>query len=192
MALKKARFTLDRSSLPTQNPDLGIRFVRQSVEKFKAGNADMVLLRPAGSLLSGEDAVGPEPRFNHVVCGMQLRSRDGTVAEGSGQLIISGQRFLGLIDSGTVTGGPPLDVNTSGNVFCFTFLRSDVYAPEIKKRRMKPSDFTFRSKEELPEGFTCTVFSAMASIANGKTSLWYDKNMLQAISEEGRQSLLRE
>ncbi len=193
MGLKAARLTIDRSLLPQRRNDLGVRFERQSIAKIKASSppADMVLIRPAGSLLSEEDAVGPEPRARYILCGMELKAHDGTAAQGSGLLVITAQRFIGMIGNGVVAGGPPLALDTSGHAFCFTLRRDDVYSPHIKKHSLKPSEFTFRSKEELAVGFQLAVFAAWAFIGNGKMGYWHDKNMLQALSEEGREGLLQ-
>jgi hypothetical protein len=193
MTLKTARLTVDRASLPLKSSDLGIRFERHSVAKIKAGSppSDMVLIRPAGVLLGEEEAVGPEPRWNHIICGMQLQAMDGTNVQGKGQLIITGQRFIGMIDDGTAAGGPPLSMVTSGSIFCFTCHRDDVYPPQVKKHRLTPSDFSFRSREDQAIGFKLQIFMAMAYVANDKMGYWHDKNMLHILSEEGRQGMLK-
>ena len=193
MPLKTARLVIKPASLPQQYRNLGIRFERQSVAKVKPGSppADMVLLRPAGGLLPEEDAVGPEPRWNQILCGLHLRATDGTVAQGTGQLIVTGQRFVGMIDNGTAAGGSALSVATSGSVFCFAFRRDDVCAPSIKKHHLTPSDFAFRSTEGLAVSFQLTVIAAMAYVANGKMNYWHDRNMLHALSDEGRAGLLQ-
>lgn len=192
MALRTARLTIDHKLLPQKYDKLGIRFERRSVAKIKAGSApaDMVVAIPAGTLLGEEDAVGPEPRWNTVLCGLTIKALDGTDAKGQGQLLITGQRLIGMISSGTAVGGP-LDVEKTGNIFCFSCRRDDVYPPEVKKHRLTPSDFSFRSKEEQPVAFTFLVFTAMAYVANDKMGYWHDKNMFRALSEEGRESLLR-
>ena len=102
MGLKTARLTIDRSLLPQRRNDLGVRFERQSIAKIKASSppADMMLIRPAGSLLSEEDAVGPEPRARYILCGMELKAHNGTAAQGSGLLVITAQRFIGMIETG--------------------------------------------------------------------------------------------
>ena len=193
MALKTARLTIDHSLLPQKSDKLGIRFDRRSVAKIKAGAppSDMVLIKPAGALLDAEDAVGPEPRWNSILCGMRIKALDGTEAQGQGQLLITGQRFIGMIDSGKIAGAPPLSLATSGNIFCFTCQRDDVYPPEVKKHRLAPSDFSFRSKEELPVAFQLLVFSGAVYVANDKMGYWHDRNMLHALSEEGREGLLK-
>jgi hypothetical protein len=142
MSLKTARLTIDHGLLPQKSDKLGIWFERRSVAKIKAGSppSDMILVKPAGALLGAEEAVGPEPRWNNVLCGMLIKATDGTEAHGQGQLLITGQRLIGMIDNGTASDGPPLSIGTSGNIFCFTCHRDDVYPPQVKKRRLMPSD----------------------------------------------------
>ncbi len=192
MTLKTARFTIDRNMLPQKSSNLGIRLERHSVAKIKATDppADMVLIKPSGTLLAAAEAVGPEPRWNTILCGLRLKAMDGTDVQGNGQLILTGQRFIGMIDNGTA-GGQPFSVASSGSIFCFAFHRDDVYAPQVKKHRLTPSDFSFRSKEEQPVAFQLLVLMAMAYVANDKMGYWHDKNMLHTLSEEGRQGLLR-
>jgi hypothetical protein len=193
VTLKTARLTIDRSLLPQRTSNLGIRFERHSVTTMKPANppADMVLMKPAGTLLSAAETVGPEPRWNNILCGMHLITLDGSNVQGRGQLIITGQRFIGMIDEGTAVGGPPLSVTKSGSIFCFTFHRDDVYPAQVKKRVLQPSDFSFRSREEQPVAFQLMVIMAMVCVANDKMGYWHDKNMLHSLSEEGRQGLLR-
>ncbi|HUC59719.1 MAG TPA: hypothetical protein VMA95_20130 [Streptosporangiaceae bacterium] len=192
MALKTAHLKIDRLLLPQKYDDLGVRFEHHAVATLKEGKppADMVLIRPAGQLLGAEDAVGPEPRWNLLLCGMRIKARDGTDAQGQGQLLITGQRLIGMIDTGTA-GGSRLSADSSGSIFCFAFLRDDVYPPQVKKHRLTPSDFSFRSKEQQPVAFQMMVIAAMAYIANDKVGYWFDKNMLHALSDEGREGLLR-
>jgi hypothetical protein len=192
MALKTARLTINRDLLPQKWDELGIRFERHSVAKIKDGQppVDMVLLKPAGSLLSEEDAVGPEPRWNCVLCGLHLKSRDGTEVQGQGQLLITGQRLIGMID-GRAPDGSPGSLAASGSIFCFTFNRDDVYQPHVKKHLLTPSDFGLRSKEDQPIAFQLLIYMGMAYVANNKIGYWHDQNMLNALSEEGRRSLLR-
>jgi hypothetical protein len=40
--------------------------------------------------------------------------------------------------------------------------------------------------------FQLVIYAAWAYIANKKMNYWHDKNMLRAVSDEGRESLLRE
>ena len=102
MALKTARLTIDCSLLPQKSDKLGVRFDMRSVAKIKAGSSpsDMVLIRPAGMLLNAEEAIGPEPRWNCIICGIRIQALDGTNAQGRGQLLITGQRLIGMIENG--------------------------------------------------------------------------------------------
>lgn len=44
-----------------------------------------------------------------------LKAMDGTDAQGQGQLLITGQRIIGMIENGQVAGGSPLSDST-GNI----------------------------------------------------------------------------
>jgi hypothetical protein len=124
---------------------------------------------------------------------MSLKALDGTNVEGGGQLVITGQRFIGMIDivKGTSPRTSAISTTKSGSTFCFSLHRDDVYPPEVKKHLLTPSDFLFRSKEEQPVSFRFLVFAATAYIANDKMGYWQDKDMLRCLSEEGRQALLK-
>ncbi len=84
MTLKTARLTIDRSLLPQKWDGLGIKFERRSVVAIKASAPprDLVLVKPAGSLLAAGDAVGPEPRWNNILCGPQGHGRHGRARAG--------------------------------------------------------------------------------------------------------------
>jgi hypothetical protein len=192
MGLKTAHLAIDRSRLPQDRSDLGIRLFRGSVAKMKADRppADMVLIRPMPDLLSEEEAVGPEPRLRLVLCGMRLKLSDGTVAQGSGLLVVTGRRFIGMIGDGAVAGGPPLASGKSEHAFCFAVGRDDLADPQIKKHLITGSEFSFRDKDRLPGGFQLTIFSIAAAISDGKMIYWQDKNMLRDLSDEGRQKFI--
>ncbi len=193
MALTTATLTIDHSLLPQKYDKLGVRFERRSVTTLKAGAPpkDMVLLRPAGTLLAGDAAIGPEPRWNHILCGISIKTADGTEAHGQGQFIITGQRFIGMIDNGTAGGTSPLSAAKTGKIFCFSFGRDDVSPPEVKKHRLQPSDFTFVGQQGQPVRFRVLIFAGMAYVANDKIGYWHDKDMFRVLSDEGRQGLLK-
>jgi len=191
MALKMTQLTLNRDSMPQHCKELGISVVRQSVVDLKGNAKGMVLLRPAAQLLDEEDSVGPEPRFYFLLCGLQLKARNGSAANGSGQLVITGRRILGMITKGTA-GSKPFSLDETGDVFCFSINRSDVYAPQVKRRRLLPSDFSFRAKEESPIAFGLMVFSCMVNIVNSQMSYCDDRAIMnRAFSAEGEERLLR-
>lgn len=190
MALKTTRLPLGPSSMPYPCETLGVTLERESVTKIKGGTSNMVLIRPSRKLLPESEAIGPEPRWHHVLCGLNLRLGDGTVEEGSGQLLITGRRVIGIIDEVLVPRSSG-ELSTPETAFCFTFLRDDVYPAEKKKNRFpKPSDFTFRSREEQPISFRLIVFSALGSVSSNQLHLWHDKNMIHALSDERRPYLL--
>ncbi len=194
MGLKTAIYEIDCAALPQQSPFLGLRFERKSIITLKASSPpkDMMVITPATSLLSEEDSVGSEPYFKHIMCGIKLVVMNGTTAEGSGQLLITGHRIIGMIDTGKATNSPPLSPGPSSTVFCFAFHQDDAYPLTlVRKNRLMPSVFLFRGREELAVGFQCGIFAAVAFIANGKMGYWSDKSMLKTMSDEGRRSLLR-
>jgi hypothetical protein len=194
MTLTTAQFTLDTTSLPTQSKELGVLFVRRAVKGIKEGSpaVDRILMLPHREAFEDPDVVGPEPRWNHLVCGVGLETGDGKVVAGSGQMVITPQRYLFMVDDGDVNRNLKLDVNSTGNVYCFSVLREDVYDPEVKKKRLQPSQFFLRGKEEAPIKFRIAAYAAYAYIVSDHMGYWQDKSMIRALSEEGRQALLKE
>lgn len=196
MTLTTAQFTLDTTSLPTQSKELGVLFVRRAVKGIKEGApaVDRVLMLPHRKAFADPDVVGPEPSWNHLVCGVGLETGEGKVVAGSGQMVITPQRYLFMVDDGDVNRKRKLklEINSTGVVYCFSVLRDDVYEPEVKKKRLQPSQFFFRSKEEAPIKFRIAAYAAWAYIVNDHMGYWHDKSMVRALSDEGRQSLLKE
>ena len=182
MTLKIAMIPARWDSQPQQSAELGVRLAARSVEGFKGETKELVLIRPAANLLAASDAIGPEAKFWQMFCGLSLRLGDGTRKGGSGQLLITEQRFIGMLDQAVGDDGKPKEMDPPGAAYCFTFLRSDVYEPEVEKKRLKPSDFTFRSKEEQAISFRLTVFAAYASVSKDKLHYWHDKDTFRALS----------
>ncbi len=96
-----------------------------------------------------------------------------------------------MIDSEMTSGGRPLSAATAGSVFCFTCNRDDLCPVQVKKHRLTPSDFSFRSREGQSVAFQLRVIASAVYVANNKMGYWHDKNMLHSLSEEGRKGLLR-
>lgn len=190
MVLIVANLTLTRASMPQQYQEMGIRFERHEIARFKGGVRDEILLRPAAKLLAVEEDIGPEPRYHLIMSGLQLKFGENKVAQGSGQLVITGKRLLGMIDEGTVSGGVPLSVDASGKVFCFSILHEDVEAPIIKRQRLQPSIYEFRAKDAQTTSFAFTVYSALACVNGNRFQYWHDRDMDHALSIRGRQELL--
>ena len=53
---------------------------------------------------------------------------------GSGQMVITPQRYVFLVDDGDINRKSKLDIKSTGNVDRFYVLQTDVYGPEIKKK----------------------------------------------------------
>lgn len=181
---------LSQATLPYETAILGIRLERHAVTGLKTGAPPrpMILVRPAARLLADPDLAGPEPRWNEIVCGMELAAGNGGVARGQGHLVITGHRFIGFLNKGTL--GKDAVLEASESAFGFTIHRDDLEPPHLRKRRVMPSEFTFYSREQSDMVLRLLVFGAVAAVANGKTSYWYDQNMLRALSDEGRAQLL--
>lgn len=192
MPLKTAIYTIDQDHLPAQIPELGVQFVRENVAMVRVDHPpkDMVLLKPSTKLSSAKDAIGPEPKYYTVLCNLNLQTPDGKVAQGQGQLLITAQRVVGMIEKGALTGNPPLLLKGSGKVYCFTFFRNDVDGLELEKHPITLSKFLFTSKKELEVPFQLSISSAEVSVINNKMAPWHDKHMLDAFSDPGRQVLL--
>ena len=76
MTLTAGHFKSDTTSLPTQFTDLGVCFVKRAVGGVKDGlpKTDRILMLPHREALADPLAVGPEPRWNHSVCGVGLEA----------------------------------------------------------------------------------------------------------------------
>jgi hypothetical protein len=184
VSLKTLTFTMELSGLPASSKELGVRFTREKVEQIKGGTTEMVLFSPATKLLSEEDAVGPEPTFYRIMCGIDFKDGRGTAAQGTGQLLITPQRLIGMLADTGQAGGRQLGFSAGSVIFCFSCLRGDVGDPAVDRKRLKPSDFTFSSQPGLPVAFRFTVFAAFAAIANNKMSFWHDDKMEKALGED--------
>lgn len=55
----------------------------------------------------------------------------------------------------------------------------------MKKHLLKPSEFTFCSREEQEVAFQFVIYAAWAYIANKKMNYWHDKSMLRAVLTKG-------
>jgi len=192
MALQSMTLQINKAALPSICRELAVRFTRESFRTVGSDKPpkDKVVIEPWSKDSLSTENVGYEPRWYRLLGFVQLGARDGTHAYGSGQVIITGRRFIGMIDSGVGRNGAELAIDASGKIFCFTLDRADVYSPDVvKKRRVLPSEFRFRSKEEVEVGFQF-VLGAMFSIVNGQFNYWYDKDTLRAVSDEARRELL--
>jgi hypothetical protein len=159
-----------------------MQFEAQRVEKHKGGSANIVLIKPAPNLMSEDERIEGESTFFQFMCGMDIAWTDGGKAQGSGQLIITNKRFIGMIDSGEANG-KQLAIGATGQTFCFMFPKRDVSEPEVKKRRLKPSEYTFRSNTSVESAFRLTVFGAYGFVKNNKIGICHDEHIVRALSK---------
>src|SRR6266516_1910113 len=91
---------------------------------------------------------GFESSYVRYAVGMTLRLGDGTVAEGAGQIVVTGQRLIGMITDGTVGKAALKEIAGAGSVYAFAFDWDDCDPVEIQKNwRGKPVSGRIMSKE---------------------------------------------
>ena len=91
MPIVTGHYKIDRAKLPSKVDDLRIRFVSQLVN----GKNTLLLLYP-------NSEPGAEPVYVRYAGGIKLGLGDGTVAEGIGQIVVTGKRLIGMITDGSV------------------------------------------------------------------------------------------
>lgn len=121
MAIVARALTLDLNALPVQQEELRIGL------GMGVGNNKRPLL------LVYPDA-GTDGATSHVryAVYMNLALNDRPVAGNLGQLIVTGQRIVGMMTHGTADG-TKLD-ESAGSVFAFTFGLDDIQPPVAKTR----------------------------------------------------------
>jgi hypothetical protein len=171
--------SVDYSSLPLVSRGLRIRFEKLATKAGKPA----VMLYPAAE-------PGFEPNFVRYAGGMFLKLGDGTVAQSTGQLVVTGRRLLGVVTQGSV-GNHKLD-DATGAVFAFVINREDMHPPQTKTNwRGKPVEAVIRSTEEQTLAFVLQVFSVVAAIKNDSSVAPTSLDMfLQRFTDEGQANLL--
>lgn len=178
MPIVTGHYTLDRSKLPTKADELRVRFVSQLVN----GKNRLLVLYPVSE-------PGFEPSYVRYAVGMKLRLGDGTVAQGLGQIVVTGQRLIGMITDGSV-GKADLK-ESAGSVYAFALDLDDFGPVEIKKNWLgKPIEALILSKEGQSPVFGVGVFSVDLSVKDDgqviRTSL---PAFLEQLTPEGRRNL---
>jgi hypothetical protein len=145
-------YTLDLTELPAKAPDLRIRFVPQLVNRK---NTALVLYPNAEP--------GFEPSYVRYVVMMEfrhllLRERVILIVQGRGQLVVTGQRLVGMITDGSMG---KVSLNESvGSVYAFAFDLDDIRPVEIKENwRGKTIEAIIHSKVGQSSMFGLKVFS---------------------------------
>jgi hypothetical protein len=139
---------LDLSALPFHSAELNADF------RLGAGNdgKPLLLLSPA--------APSPHERFAVY---MELSGDDGTAAGKLGQLVVTGERVIGMMTRGSA-GGTKLD-DSAGCVYAFAASRDDLRAAEAEtNRKGSPTKALIRSRDGQYPGFTLRVTSVVGTL----------------------------
>jgi hypothetical protein len=159
-----SHLTLDLSALPFHSAELSADF------RLGAGNngKPLLLLSPAG------DAAAASPHQRFAVY-MELSGDDGTAAGKLGQLVVTGERIIGMMTRGSA-GGAKLD-DSAGRVCAFAASRDDLRPPEAEtSRKGIPTKALIRSRDGLYPGFTLRITS-VAGILDDRGHLVYQPSL---------------
>jgi hypothetical protein len=178
MAHAAALYTLDLTALSLKAERIRARIGSQVVN----GKNRLLFIYPD---------TGPEfePHYVRYGCGIVFRLADGTVAKIRGQLVITGERIIGLITDGSA-GKVKLD-ESSGSVYGFTLDLDDLQPPSIKTNwRNKPVEVFILPRQDREPAFLLEVFSVVALMRdNGRAGPTELPNLLHRLTPEGRREL---
>ena len=153
MAFQSRGFALDLMTLPIRSDELGVVFAQG------VGNNGRPLL-----LLFPQQGPGLMPHVRYAAY-MSLRLGDGTQVSELGQLIVTGDRVVGVFIRGAA-GGTRLD-DTAGAVYAFSFDRGDLAPAELKTRRKGAvTHAILRSQAGLQPVFELQLSSVVGNLAD--------------------------
>jgi hypothetical protein len=147
-----SQLMLDLSALPFHSAELSADF------RLGAGNngKPLLLLSPAAG------AAGPSP-YERFAVYMELSGDDGTAAGKLGQLVVTGERVIGMMTRGSA-GGTRLD-DSAGCVYAFAASRDDLRPAEAEtSRKGSPTKALIRSRDGRHPGFTLRVTSVVGAM----------------------------
>ncbi len=95
-----------------------------------------------------------------------LSDRTFTLARGLGQIVVTSQRLIGIITSGSADKTTLSESTASVSVYAFAIDLDDIRPAEIieKDQRGKPAKVTLRSKEGLDSLFEVKVSSTSPGV----------------------------
>lgn len=150
----------------------------------------MLLVYPGASSV-------PEPRHVRYGAEMVLRLGDGTVAQDTGQLVITGERLIGMMFRGTA-GGVRLDA-ASGSVYAFAVGLDDIQPAEPgRKRRGRPTGALIRSRDGGNPAFGLEILAVVGTLGDdGRLTFGYGRRtvagplsgLLDWLTPAGREQL---
>ena len=183
MPIVTSHYTLDRSKLPGQADELRVRFVPQPVN----GKNRLLVLYP-------NSEPGFERSYLRYAVGMEFRQillgdRTLIVAQGLGQIVVTGQRLIGMITDGSV--GKAVLNESVGSVYAFALDLDDIRPVEIKKNwRGKPVEADILSKVGQSPVFGIKVLSVGLLLKDdGQVIRMSLPAFLEQLSPEGRRNL---
>ena len=152
MTFTVRQLMLDLSALPFHSAELNADF------RLGAGNngKPLLLLSPAA------DGAAPAPHQRFAVY-MELSGDDGTAAGKLGQLVVTGERVVGMMTRGSA-GGTKLD-DSAGRVYAFAARRDDLRPAEAEtNRKGSPTKALIRTRDSRHPGFTLSVTSVVGAL----------------------------
>lgn len=186
MPIATGHYTLDRTKLPAKADALRIRFVPQLVNNKNT----LLVLYP-------DTEPGFEPSFMRYAVLMKfdhLLQGDGSVAaaQGLGQIVVTGQRLLGMITDGSM--GKTMLKEAAGSVYVFALDLDDCAPVESKTNwRGKQVEAVIRSKEGQAPPFRLQIMSVDLLLKNdGQVIRASLPTFLEHLTPEGRQNLQKE
>jgi len=178
MAYTTALYTLDLAALPLKAEKIRARFDSQVVN----GKNRQLLIYPN----TGPDF---EPHYIRYHAGIVFRLDNGTVAKIMGQLVVTGERIIGLITDGSV--GKTKLSESSGSVYAFALDLDDIQLARIKTNwRKQPVEAFIMPIQDQKPAFLLQVFSVAATVQdNGTARPSSLPNLLNRLTPEGRRKL---
>ena len=160
--------SLDLSALPLASPEFGAGFYLGTGNNRKP----LLLVAPGAG-----NSVVPHVRY---AAGLVLALADGTVVKELGQLVVTGDRIIGIVTQGSA-GQVRLD-GAAGSVYAFTAGADDLQPAEVQaKRRGKLTGLVVRSRDgqfelhvtsvigSLDDDGTLTFGASLADLLNSLT-----------------------
>jgi hypothetical protein len=147
-----SQLMLDLSALPFRSAELSADF------RLGAGNngKPLLLLSPAA------DAAASSP-YSRFAVYMELAGDGGTAAGKLGQLVVTGERVIGMMTGGSA-GGARLD-GSAGCVYVFAVSRDGLRPAEAEtNRKGVPVKALIRSRDGQYPGFTLRITSVVGTM----------------------------
>jgi hypothetical protein len=176
-----SELSIDPGSLPARSEQLGLSFDHRLVN---AKNTTL-FLHPKGAL--------SEPRYARFVAGLRVKVVNNALTsevEGQGQLVVSGERLVGMIDA-PLLGGAPWRNGNKLRVFAFTLDRDDIGLVHPKTNRLgRPIGLVIAGKETLRPWLAVEVIATPAFLRNsGEAGPSSIPNLMDRLTPSGRDSL---